>query len=35
MTMASRDKPIRFSAHASGYRERRGFTEAEVEETIF
>jgi hypothetical protein len=27
-------KPIRLSAHAHGYLARRGFTEAEVEETI-
>jgi hypothetical protein len=27
-------KPIRFSAHALSYRVRRGFTEAEVVETI-
>lgn len=26
--------PIRLSAHARGYRSRRGFTEAEVERTI-
>ncbi len=27
-------KPIRFSAHALGYRARRGFSTAEVEEAI-
>jgi hypothetical protein len=27
-------KPVRLSAHARGYLARRGFTEAEVEETI-
>ena len=27
-------KPIRLSTHARGYLARRGFTEAEVEETI-
>ena len=27
-------KPIRFSQHARGYLTRRGFTEAEAEETI-
>jgi hypothetical protein len=27
-------KPIRFSAHARGYLSRRGFTEAEVRDTI-
>jgi len=27
-------KPIRLSGHASGYKTRRGFTEAEVVETI-
>lgn len=27
-------KPIRFTAHARNYIQRRGFTEAEVEETI-
>jgi hypothetical protein len=27
-------KPIRLSAHARGYLARRGFTQAEVEETI-
>ena len=31
---APRDKQIRLSLHASGYLERRGFTEAEVDETI-
>ena len=34
MTTATRDKPIRLSGHASGYRCRRGFTEADVETTI-
>jgi hypothetical protein len=27
-------KPVRLSAHARGYIDRRGFTEGEVEETI-
>jgi hypothetical protein len=27
-------KPIRLSAHALGYTGKRGFTQAEVEETI-
>lgn len=27
-------KPVRLSQHAAGYRERRGFTEGEVEEGI-
>jgi hypothetical protein len=30
VTTVPRDKPIRLSRHASEYRERRGFTEAEV-----
>lgn len=34
MTIASGDKPIRLSRHASEYRGRRGFTETEVKETI-
>ncbi len=34
MTIVARDKPIRLSGHATGYIERRGFTRAEVEETI-
>jgi hypothetical protein len=34
VTARPRDKPIRLSAHASGYRVRRGFTEVEVEATI-
>lgn len=32
--MDSLDKPVRLTAHARGYFERRGFTEAEVAETI-
>jgi len=31
---ATGNKPIRLSAHAQGYRTRRGFTEAEVTEAI-
>jgi hypothetical protein len=34
MTTASHDKPSRLSLHASAYFGRRGFTVAEVEETI-
>ena len=30
MTAAPPEKPVRLSAHADGYRSRRGFTEAEV-----
>lgn len=30
MTNAPREKPIRLSRHALDYRDRRGFTEAEV-----
>jgi hypothetical protein len=30
----ARTKPIRLSAHALGYLDRRGFTRTEVEETI-
>ncbi|MGH2587039.1 MAG: hypothetical protein ACRDJE_19160 [Dehalococcoidia bacterium] len=33
-TPAGRSKPIRLSVHARGYFTRRGFTEAEVEDTI-
>jgi hypothetical protein len=32
--IAAQHKPIRLSGHAAGYRSRRGFTEAEVEDTI-
>lgn len=34
MTEPEADKPIRLSGHARGYLTRRGFTEAEVEQTI-
>lgn len=34
MKLTPRDKPVRLSGHASGYLHRRGFTEAEVVETI-
>lgn len=34
MTIAPREKPIRLSAHAQGYLERRGFSADEVRETI-
>jgi hypothetical protein len=34
VTIASGDKPVRLSGHASGYSQRRGFTESEVVETI-
>ena len=34
MTTLPASKPIRLSGHARGYLTRRGFTEAEVEETI-
>jgi hypothetical protein len=32
--LTAREKPVRLSVHANEYRERREFTEAEVEETI-
>lgn len=34
MTINRSDKPIRLSTHAERYLERRGFTAAEVEQTI-
>lgn len=34
-TSANPRKPVRLSAHAAGYRERRGFTDDEVTETIY
>lgn len=34
MTTSPRDKPIRLSAHAKSYLDRRGFSEAEVDEAI-
>jgi hypothetical protein len=34
VTIAPHDKPIRLSVHASDYLNRRGFSEAEVVETI-
>lgn len=34
MTDSRSEKPIRLSAHAAGYRVRRGFRDEEVEEAI-